>query len=377
MNIYYFAPALDEPCGGIRQIYRHVDILNANGFSAFVLHETKGFRCGWFQNETKIIYTHRVINSPAKNTPRIGIGFFRSEYFNPFYLLINFLKFLINRNGFRNKCLNKIGSFFRQPNVSLLSISAKDYLVVPELYIPNINDLMPGIKKIIFNQNSHYIFHGVFAEAHKYPPLLARLSEDVIAGMVVSEHSLRYMKKVFPELNVFNVHNGIDTNVFKYSPNKKKQIAFMPRKLTCHAQQVIGLLQRGSAVSDFEFVMIDKRTEKQTAEILKNSLIFLSFSTQEGCPLPPMEAMACGCLVVGYHGYGGQEYFQREFCYPVDSENILAFVEAVESVVAQYRNEPRCVLEQGKKASDFIQNNFSVARQERDVVNFWQRITKR
>jgi hypothetical protein len=28
-----------------------------------------------------------------------------------------------------------------------------------------------------------------------------------------------------------------------------------------------------------------------------------------GFRFPPAEAMLCGCVVVGYHGKGGQEYF--------------------------------------------------------------------
>ncbi len=32
-SIYIFCPDLSRPMGGVRMLYRHVDILNANGFS--------------------------------------------------------------------------------------------------------------------------------------------------------------------------------------------------------------------------------------------------------------------------------------------------------------------------------------------------------
>ncbi|MBU1249401.1 MAG: glycosyltransferase family 1 protein, partial [Proteobacteria bacterium] len=31
----------------------------------------------------------------------------------------------------------------------------------------------------------------------------------------------------------------------------------------------------------------------------------------EGCPLPPLEAMACGCLPVGFSGFGGWDYMRQ------------------------------------------------------------------
>jgi len=45
------------------------------------------------------------------------------------------------------------------------------------------------------------------------------------------------------------------------------------------------------------------------ADILRSSRVFLSFSQREGFGLPPLEALACGCAVVGYHGFGGRALF--------------------------------------------------------------------
>ena len=48
-----------------------------------------------------------------------------------------------------------------------------------------------------------------------------------------------------------------------------------------------------------------------------------------------MEAMASGCVVIGYHGRGGKEYFQRSFSYPIEAGDIVGFAKAVESVLAR------------------------------------------
>ena len=39
--IYFFCPDLPHPLGGIKQTYRHVDVLNANGFDAWIVYRTK------------------------------------------------------------------------------------------------------------------------------------------------------------------------------------------------------------------------------------------------------------------------------------------------------------------------------------------------
>ena len=55
-TIYYLSPLDTAPSGGIKQLYRQVDILNRNGYSAAVVHRTPGFRHAWFRNETRIVY---------------------------------------------------------------------------------------------------------------------------------------------------------------------------------------------------------------------------------------------------------------------------------------------------------------------------------
>jgi len=42
-TIYYFCPDITVKSGGIRRIYRHIEILVQHGFSAAVLHEKSGF----------------------------------------------------------------------------------------------------------------------------------------------------------------------------------------------------------------------------------------------------------------------------------------------------------------------------------------------
>jgi hypothetical protein len=55
-KIYFCCAASDIPYGGVKVLYRHVDILNKYGFSAFIMHDKPMFRCTWFDNTTPIVY---------------------------------------------------------------------------------------------------------------------------------------------------------------------------------------------------------------------------------------------------------------------------------------------------------------------------------
>ena len=40
-SIYFFCPDIPHPMGGVRMLYRHVDILNANGCDASIVHASQ------------------------------------------------------------------------------------------------------------------------------------------------------------------------------------------------------------------------------------------------------------------------------------------------------------------------------------------------
>src|SRR3954454_8941688 len=53
-TVYFVTPDYNLPSGGNRVIYRHVDILNSAGISACVVHQRRGFRCTWFNHDTRV-----------------------------------------------------------------------------------------------------------------------------------------------------------------------------------------------------------------------------------------------------------------------------------------------------------------------------------
>ena len=72
----------------------------------------------------------------------------------------------------------------------------------------------------------------------------------------------------------------------------------MPRKLPADAVQVLGILESRGVLAGVDVVKIENMDEARTAAVLRESLIFLSFATEEGWSLPPMEAMAAMAALV-------------------------------------------------------------------------------
>src|SRR5262245_24139098 len=64
-TLYYLAPHLTAPSGGVRNIYRHVDTLNDAGIDATVVHSKPGFRATWFDNQTRVMDAAGVSVEPS------------------------------------------------------------------------------------------------------------------------------------------------------------------------------------------------------------------------------------------------------------------------------------------------------------------------
>ena len=197
---------------------------------------------------------------------------------------------------------------------------------------------------------------------------------NVIATLVISEDNSEYLKFSFPKLKIYRIHNSIHQGLFSYQGNKRNQICFMPRKNRDHALQVINLLKFKGELNGFDIVPIEWKTEKETASIMREALIFLSFGYPEGSPLPPAEAMSCGCIVIGYHGMGGREFFKTDFCFPVEMGDIIGFAKTVAAVLQFYRENSQILRQMGLNVADYINKHYSVEQERKDIIDCWNAI---
>jgi glycosyltransferase involved in cell wall biosynthesis len=337
--IYYGCPDKDYPVGGIRAIYRHVDLLNRNGFDAFVLHHYYPFRGTWFENTTRVAHEVRYPDLSRSFPARAG-----------------------------RQALRALGRPRSIDPLPVLELNADDVLVVPEA-MPGLADTAPGIPKAIFDQNA-YLTLAPFA-LDVDPGNLLYNREEVLGAIVVSEDSRRYLETLFPALSVRRIHYGIDPDLFAFKADKQPQIAYMPRKNPHDVHQVLLRLRLTGRLEGWNVVEIADRTEAETAAILRDSAVFISSGHPEGFGLPAAEAMLAGCVVVGYHGYGGREFFTDEFAFPIEVGDVVGFADRVAEVLETLETRPDALRPRTVNASRFISDNYSIEREERDLLAVW------
>jgi hypothetical protein len=311
-TVYYFSPHQPTPSGGVRNIYRHVDELNGLDIGAAVLHAKAGFRCSWFDNATRVISAGSV------------------------------------------------------------TLHADDVLVVPEFYGPGLDGLPAESNIVIFNQRAYDTFDYV-----PYEGTAAGAPYSSIKGLrgllTVSEDNAELLRYAFDTVDTRIARLVIDPSVFHPSPGRRpRRIAFTAHRRGPEREQLLHILRSRGVLEGWELSPISGRTERETADIMRSCPLFLSFSEREGFGLPPAEAMASGCYVVGYTGLAGREYFDEEYSSPVPEADLLTFARAVERACATYEEDPDGLAKRGALASERILARYTVEGLRDDLRSFYE-----
>lgn len=321
-TVYVYCFDDNNPAKGIKTLYRQVDLLNQNGISAQIVHQRPGFRCTWFENQTSVTWWDQTNFTP------------------------------------------------------------NDTILLPEVLGANIPRILPGIPKVIFNQNAFLTFHQ-----HSSPLVETRDSpyvhDDVIATLTVSEANANFLGYAFPKLPVFRMCYSIETEVFQYTAEKKRQVCYLPRQHPEDIDRLFNLLKYRGVLPDLALVSLADKTEAEMAAILQESLVFLNFGYPEGFGLLPAEAMACGCVVIGYDGIGGREFLTPEYGYPIAYGDLVSFATTIEQVLQLWDSDQvgervsdrvgdRGMLRAiGKHAAMFIRSTYSTQQEETSTLTSW------
>ena len=254
-------PDVTRPIGGIKQIHRLAEAINASGSTSILVQDDECFHPGWFESN-------------------------------------------VNTISFRNWC--ELRDVKLSPEF--------DYVVIPETYLCEFKSIASDLPVIVFNQNVSYSFGLRGGPVITRPShILKQYSSPQIKHVFcVSRYDYALLCEYFG-LGIDKVSlliNGIESDICKPAKVKKRQIAFMTRKNKLDAIAVTGLIACQSDLSDWRLVEISDCKHEDVIAIMKKSLMFLSFGHPEGFGLPIAEAMACGCCVVGYDGLGGRELFE-------------------------------------------------------------------
>jgi glycosyltransferase involved in cell wall biosynthesis len=192
-----------------------------------------------------------------------------------------------------------------------LRLQADDIWLTPEGWP---NALLPGLKagarSIVYAQNWAYLL--------SCQPQGVHLENLPLEFLAVSEPVARFVDMSLGK-HAAVLRPGVDTALFCPPLERKDgetvRIAFMPRKNKVFARQIGELaevrLRRRTQPLPLEWVSIEDRSQAEVARILQTAHLFLCTGFPEGCPLPPLEALACGCVPVGFTGLGGWDYMRQ------------------------------------------------------------------
>lgn len=321
---YWFAlhPDLNRPVGGVKQIHRLAEAVIKSGREAFLIQDDPNFHPGWFSSNIATISKDR---------------WSQLTDLNPVY----------------------------------------DTVVLPETFILGLQTYSHGLPTIIFNQNGSYTFGTHVDSAFMNPKKILQLyhSEYLSHVMCVSHHDYRLLTSglSIPSSKVSLIVNGLESNLFKPSSVKKRQIAFMPRKNTRDCQIVLSLLSNKSWLSGWKLKSIDRFPQHRVSSILQDSLLFLSFGHPEGFGLPVAEALASGCGVIGYSGLGGKELFLLANKFQVAKEiaygDWFGFVDATYDFVKAFDRKPTLLLSALRSCSKVVRSKYSEEQMFDSVVS--------
>ena len=150
----------------------------------------------------------------------------------------------------------------------------------------------------------------------------------------------------------------------------------MPRKGAKDAAFVLAVAGAHGALEGYEITPIVGLDQDGVAACLRDSLVFLSLGSHEGCPLPPAEAMASGAIVVGYDGFGGAEYFLPELVFRVPTGDLVRFAQTLEHVLRLEEEQPAALRVRAAKAAKFIAEAYSPEREEEYLLTAWDNVIR-
>ena len=190
-------PDTNSPIGGVKQIYRQVELLVEAGLEACVLQRQAGFRADWFSSRAPVLDLESYIASGP------------------------------SADG--------------------------DLIVLPETWLAQVPGYLPGIPKVIFNQNAFYTF-GL--EGHCAADTLELYQHPDIRGVVTVSHDSRRLLVEGCGVAADSCHvvlNGIDPKLFYPPELKVRRVVFMGRKHADHIRKALLMGSRRPSWQRYEF----------------------------------------------------------------------------------------------------------------------------
>jgi len=214
-----------------------------------------------------------------------------------------------------------------------------DVLVFPEAINGPLVDLVKArtpAKKVLFCQAQYYaLFNAIPPEEYR------TLFERVACQSAIAKG---FLERVLHFENVAVIPCFVDRALF-HSRGNTMQIAALPRKLPREAAAIHSVLRlKYPELKSVPWAVIEGKSEREIAEIFGRSTIVVSLPFLESFGLVPLEAMASGAIVVGFHGNGAREYATTENGFWFPSDHIEETADAIARVIRGLRANDSTIL---------------------------------
>ncbi|NDV25317.1 glycosyltransferase [Desulfovibrio sp. JC010] len=241
-----------------------------------------------------------------------------------------------------------------------VKISSGDHLVAPENSPLAELAGMKGVNTHIFVQSFALLYQGASPEVWR------NLS---LAGVFCPSEYIAKMLQVDFGMSPEIIPNAVDP-LFKPAA-KKRMIAYMPRRLGSEAEFIIKhACSISDKMDDVQISPIHKMSLSEVAGILGEAAVFLSTSYLEGFGLPTLEAMASGCVAVGFKGFGGKEYCRSINGLWIPEGDVLAAARGLVKAVDMFDSgSPKLagIVEQ----AGVMAAKYSIEAQSEALVRYW------
>ncbi|NVO05050.1 MAG: glycosyltransferase [Rhodoferax sp.] len=247
---------------------------------------------------------------------------------------------------------------------SSMAFAPRDVIVMPEPWKLHIDGFAPiNVKKVMHCQNPYYLFNGVDD--------VSQIAQKGISAVITcSDYTTGLLRRAGYAGALQTVQPAL-SSLFKDSAPKKLQIAYMPRKREFETSFVKGLFKSlYPELAGIPWVPIHNMSLADCARTLDESAVFSAFSYIEGLGLPPLEAMASGCVVVGFNGLGGADYATPHNGFWINEGDHMGFAHALaEGLRAAAQPQWRGAILQSAKATAA---RYCTEHFRSDLQRFWE-----
>lgn len=335
----FLCPDRRSASGGIDVIYQCVATLCREGYDASVLHGGPGAGYPGASETVPLVYSfaHR----------RAGL---RHE--RPRALVKHLVSIL--RDALRG---GKLPRYVPRP---------KDVIVVPEFMIDTAMEAYPDQPLIVFVQNP-FSFQRAFDRALARGLDVRKRAAWYLSVSEVCERRLDLLQITGYSALPVSMH----PEVFPFREAKQRLITYMPRKRREEGALIDSALRARGHIGDYALEALDGMPRDAISRRLQESRFFISLQKHESIGFPAAEAMAAGCVVVGYTGLGGREYFDETTGIPVTEDDTYGVVAALEAAIAEYEADPTRLDALRTHASQEINRRYSGEAFERALLDIW------